>query len=253
MALLAWTSLVWPQRPSDADAEATIERSRQKALDYTLSLPDFVCTEVIHRFIDRRQRGQWQRLDKLTLKLSYFQRVEEHKLMLIDDKPTDRKYESLEGATGVGEFGGVLRSTFEPASETAFRWESWKNVRKHRVAVYSYIVTPEHSHYTLVAGPPRAPREAIVGYHGVVDLDVETGEVLHLTYVADHIPKELIVNYALTSVDYDLADVGGRDYLLPVRSETEMHSSQLSLRNEMEFREYRKFSSDSTITFDPDK
>jgi hypothetical protein len=50
-------------------------------------------------------------------------------------------------------------------------------------------------------------------------------------------------------VEYDFANVGGRNYLLPVRSETEVHSSEMWARNKMEFREYRKFSSESTVTF----
>lgn len=247
--LLAWTSLAWPQRPSDADAEALIERSRQKALAYTQSLPDFICTEVVYRFIDRRQRGQWAPTDKLTVKLSYFQQREEHKLMLIDDKPTDQKFEGLAGATGIGEFGGSLHSIFARLSEATFRWESWKNVRKHRTAVYVYAVPVEHSNFILVSGVPGSPRKAIVGYHGVLDIDSESGEVLHFTYVADHIPKDLGMNAAATTVDYDFADVGGRNYLLPVRSETEMRGPVESMLNRMEFREYRKFSSESIIDF----
>jgi hypothetical protein len=77
--------------------------------------------------------------------------------------------------------------------------------------------------------------------------------VIHFTYQADGIPKELGLDFALTTVDYDFADVGGRDYLLPARSETEMRSPRLSVRNQMQFRDYRKFSADSSITFDPGK
>jgi hypothetical protein len=253
VCLLAWTSPAWPQRPSDADAAAAIEQSRQKALAYTRSLPDFVCTEVIRRYVDRRERGEWTLTDRLTVRLSYFQHIEEHKLMLINDQPTNRDFSSLEGATGEGEFGGTLESIFDPQSQAAFRWESWKNVRKHRAAVYSYVVPLEHSRYLLVAGKPGEARQAVVGFHGVLEVDAESGEVLHFTYLADHIPKDLSVSYALTTVDYDFADVGGREYLLPARSETEMRGLNLSVRNQMEFRDYRKFSSDSTITFGPAK
>jgi hypothetical protein len=249
IGLLLWTGLAWPQRPSEPDAQAAIENSRQKGLDYARSLPDFVCTEVIRRYADRSRSGHWLPTDKLTIKLSYFEQNEQHKLMLIDDKPTDRRYESLDGAIGIGEFGGTLHSIFDPVSESTFHWESWKTVRKHGAAVYSYVVQPSRSHYVLVSATPGGLRKAIVGYHGVLEIDRETGDVLHFTYEADHIPRELLLDYAVTTVDYDLADVGGRDYLLPVRSQSEVHSPRLSARNESEFREYRKFGSDSTITF----
>jgi hypothetical protein len=249
IGLLAWAAGAWPQRPSEPDAQAAIEKTRQKALDYARSLPDFVCTEVIHRYVDPRQRGNWIPTDKLTIKLSFFQQMEDHKLMLIDDKPTGRKFESLEGATGEGEFGGTLHSIFDPTSEATFHWESWKTVRKHRVAVYSYVVDVANSHYQMVTGVPGNSRQAIVGFHGVLDIDGESGAVLHFTYQADRIPKPLQLDFALTTVDYDFADVGGRDYLLPARSETEMRGPAMSVRNQMEFREYRKFSSESTVTF----
>jgi len=52
-----------------------------------------------------------------------------------------------------------------------------------------------------------------------------------------------------TTVEYDFADVAGRSYILPVHSETEIFSPGLAVRNHMDFREYRKFSADSTVEF----
>jgi hypothetical protein len=247
-ACICWlmgTALAWAQRPSDPDAAAIIEKSRQKALDYTRSLPDFVCTEVVRRYVSDGRVSRWRQIDTLAIKLSYFQHAEEHKLELIDGKPTERKYEELENATSSGEFGAVLREIFDPASEAAFDWESWKNLRKHRTAVYQYAVSAAHSPYVLKSDN----RRAIVGIHGVLEIDSETGEVLHVTYAAYDVPKELGLKSAVSTVDYDFAEVGGRDYLLPVRSEMEMHGPRAWVWNKMEFREYRKFSADSTIKF----
>jgi hypothetical protein len=246
--MLVWVSLARAQRMSDSDAAALIERSRQKALAYTRSLPDFVCTEVMRREAansDGRSRNGWAGTDMLTITVRYFRGAEDHKLELINGKPTDRKYMDLAGATGTGEFGGVLRTIFDPASEAAFDWDSWKSVRKRHVAVYQYAVSAAHSPYSL----RHQGREAIVGLHGAVEVDRETGEVIHFTYVAYDIPAALDLQSAASSVDYDLADVGGRSYLLPVRSETELHSSDLWTRNKMEFRGYRKFSADSVVDF----
>ena len=249
IGVLAWAVLASPQRPSESEAAAAIEKSRAIALEYGRSLPNFVCTELVHRYSDPQHRGNWVLDDTLTVKLSYFEQKEEHKLTLIDGKPTTRLYSSLDGAVGVGEFGGTLQSIFSPASAAGFHWESWKNVRKHRAAVYSYVVEPAHSKYVLVTGMPGNTHKGVVGYHGVLEIDSETGSVLHFTYEADHIAKELMVDYARTTVDYDFADVGGRDYLLPASSETQMRSPGLWIRNQMKFRDYSKFSSDSTITF----
>jgi hypothetical protein len=256
--------MAWGQRPSDADATALIEKSREKALAYAHSLPDFVCTELIHRYSayppDRRPPRssgtmsptltlKWTPTDKLTLKLSYFQQQEEHKLVLLNDRPTDQKYETLTGGIIVGEFGGTLQSIFDPATATSFQWGSWKNLRRHHAAVYTYKVDVAHSRYTVGTGTAGSVSDAIVGFHGILEVDRETGEVLHFTYVTDDIPKRVKLDAVITVVDYDFADVGGRSYLLPSHCETEIHSPELSAKNDMEFREYRKFSADSTIEF----
>ena len=263
--MAAGCAAAWGQRPSDAEGNALIEKSREKALAYTRSLPDFVCTEVVRRYRDSkpfRVRGRtggtasmpagmrWTPTDKLTVKLSYFQQREEHKLVLVNDQPTDRKYESLAGGIETGEFGGTLQGIFDPATGTSFRWTSWKRVRRQRTAIFAYQVDRAHSRYVVASGAPGGVHQALVGFHGEMEVDRETGEVLHFTYVADDIPRAVNLDEVSTAVDYDLADVGGRSYLLPARCETEILSPGLSVRNDMEFREYRKFSADSSIEFE---
>jgi hypothetical protein len=252
--LLIPASLAIAQKPSGQDVAALVAMSRQRALDYVSSLPDFVCTEVIGRYsytYSGRHFG-WQPKDKLTVKLSFFQKKEDHKLLTIDGRPTDRDFLTLEGATGAGEFGGGLYSIFEPSVEASFRWQGWKTVRRHRVAVFTYSVAQEHSHYLLVAGAPPNPARIFVGFHGDLEIDSTTGEVLHFTYIADHIPPVIKLNKVTTTVDYDSAEVAGRPYLLPAHSETTMEGN-VNARNQIEFREYRKFSAESTVEFGPGK
>jgi hypothetical protein len=249
LALLAGTAVGWTQHPSALDAQTIVDHARRKALDYTKSLPDFVCTEVVQRYFEFRQLGEWRPSDELTVKLSFYQDKEDHQLLAIDGRPTAKDFDSVGGATGVGEFGATLVSIFATKSETAFHWESWKTVHSRRVAVYSYVVSPAKSTYMLSTGSANAPEKAIVGYHGAIEIDAQTGEVLHLTYRADHIPRYLTVNYTLSTLDYDFADVGGRPYLLPARSQTILMGPKVGARNDIVFRGYNKFSADSTIVF----
>jgi hypothetical protein len=127
LGLLGGAALALPQRPSESDTAALLERARTVALQYSHSLPDFVCTEVVTRSTGTtgaRQPLTWSTKDTLTVKLSYFDRRENHKLVLLDGKPTDRTFDSLGGAIGIGEFGGMLDSVFEPPSATTFKWEN---------------------------------------------------------------------------------------------------------------------------------
>ena len=57
------------------------------------------------------------------------------------------------------------------------------------------------------------------------------------------------MQYVRTTVDYDFAEVAGKRYLLPIKSETETESVVMRARNIAKFREYRKFSADSTVRF----
>ena len=108
--LLSLVSLGWAQKPSNAGTEALIEKGRQTTLAYSASLPDFVCTEVVSRYRTgagaRTSAGSWIPLDKLTVKLSYFQQQETHQLLLVNGIPTGLTYNSLDaGAITSGEFG----------------------------------------------------------------------------------------------------------------------------------------------------
>jgi hypothetical protein len=93
----------------------------------------------------------------------------------------------------------------------------------------------------------------VVGYHGELDIDRETGAVLSFTYEADSIPRSLQWESAITTVNYNFTAVGGRNYLLPASAETVMRGPVKSTRNRMEFRNYGKFTSDSVITFEEAK
>lgn len=265
------SALMPAQRPSISDAAALIETSLQKSLAYAHSLPDFVCTEVISRYklgvtaattMPASVAGaritnpapDWLLLDKLRVNLSYFQQHEAHELKLLNGSPTSQTFDSLNiGVTSTGEFGGILKSIFDPESQTSFRWKSWKTVRRRPVGVYVYQVEAIHSSYYVKGGTPGNVHQAIVGFHGTLDIDRETGEVVHLGHAADHIPPELQWSSAVTEVDYDFIEVAGKRYLLPVHSQTNMDGKTESLKNESEFRDYRKFDISSKVGYGVDK
>jgi hypothetical protein len=252
--MLASISSVFAQRPSAQDVTAIVERARQKGLAYTTSLPDFLATEIIRRYSGSMRDGYGgQLLDILTVHLNYLQHREDHKLMLVDGKPTNRPFATLEGTVSSGEFGATLSAIFDPATQTAFRWQNWKTIRGHMAAVIRYDVAGPNSHYRLGSVADGRTVTADVGYHGVLEIDGETGEIFYLEYLADRLPESLHLTYASTKVDYALAGIAGRDYLLPSHSETVMGNSTTWARNVVDFRDYHKFTADSNIDFGPAK
>ena len=228
-----------------------LEQARESAMRYADSLPDFLCTEVVHRNVDPQGNGRWRTLDTLTVKLSYSDHREDYRLMQIDGKPTSLDYLQAGGALSTGEFGTRLASIFDPQSHGDFRWKGWTTLRRRRVARFSYRVAREDSIFRIQYGLQTEGKNAIiVAYHGEVDVDEETHMVLRYTQQAE-IPAGFPISANSSTVDYDFASVGGRQYLLPSEARVTTRSGKYSAENRELFHEYRKFQTETTITFEP--
>jgi hypothetical protein len=74
--------------------------------------------------------------------------------------------------------------------------------------------------------------------------------VTRLLTVAQDIPLDFPVRHAQERLDYDYADVGGRQFLLPYRGEVLMEGTEVFSKNLLDFLHYKKYSADSEITYD---
>jgi hypothetical protein len=108
------------QTPADAEQVRVLEQARQTALNYSTWLPDFICTEVIHRYEAYGPAGAFRSTDILTLQLSYFRLHENYKLVARNNRPTKLNLASVGGAFSEGEFGSKLRLIFHPDSKAEF-------------------------------------------------------------------------------------------------------------------------------------
>ncbi len=165
-------------RPGIEEQRAMLAEARRTALAYASSLPDFMCTEVIHRYTG--EGTGWGLKDTLHLKLTYFENHEEYKLLTLNGHATGKSYQEVGGSISEGEFGSILLQVFELRSAAQFRWDHWTTLRKREVQVLSYRVTPEHSTYHLAFGyVGQGGRDStVVGQHGFVYIDRETNRVL---------------------------------------------------------------------------
>jgi hypothetical protein len=76
--------------------------------------------------------------------------------------------------------------------------------------------------------------------------------VLRVTLEAEDIPPSFPVQQASSMLDYDFTEISGQQHLLPLRAVVRMRQGKLLTKNEVEFRLYRKFTADATITFTPE-
>jgi hypothetical protein len=237
-------------RPTIEDQRAMLSEARRTALAYAGSLPDFMCTEVVHRYIG--EGAGWSLKDTLRLKLTYFEHREDYKLLTINNHATQKSYEDAGGSISEGEFGSILLQVFEPRSAAQFRWDHWTTLRKREVHVLSFRITPEHSTYHLAFGwVGQGGRDStIVGQHGFVYIDRETNRVLRIWAEADSIPWDFPVQETSTMLDYDFTQISGQQFIVPLRADVRIGSAQMHTRNVLEFQDYQKFGADATISFD---
>jgi hypothetical protein len=233
--------------PSSIEQAAILDEIRQKALNYSKSLPDFICTQVTRRYFDPSGLEFWRQEDTLTARLTYFEQKEDYKLFLVNNRYTDQAYQSLGGATSSGEFGSMLKQLFEPSSEARFEWSRWTTFHGKRHYVFAYRVRQANSQWTLDYDHKL---QIIAGYRGEIFVDREKHEITRVSLEAENVPHDFPIQQARTVLDYDHAKIGDRDYLLPLRAEVRMRSDKLLTRNEVEFRMYRKFSAEASLKFD---
>ncbi len=235
--------------PPTAEINNVIGKAREYALAYDKGLPNFICVQVTRRFFDPAGLELWNKLDTVTAKLSYFDHKEQKQVMFVNNKYVDMDYSKLGGgATSTGEFGSLMREIFEPASEALFGWERWGTLRGRLHYVLNYRVLQSKSKWTIHHGT--SGKEIVPAYHGLIFVDKDYLSVSRIVMEAEDIPPDFPVQMAKTQLDYDFTDIGGQPYLLPLRSELRMRDGKILVKNEAEFRTYRKFGADTSITFD---
>jgi hypothetical protein len=233
--------------PSAAEWRKIIQDTRKYALNYTKQLPNFICTQVTRRYVDPTGLEFWQSQDTLTARLSYFEQKEDYKLVGVNGAYTEVPFQKVGGTTSSGEFGSMMREIFDPNTEATFQWERWATLRGRRMHVFTYRVDQAHSQWQLIYRESDRIRPA---YHGLIYVDRDSGMVSRITLEAQDLPSTFPIAAASDMLDYDLAKVGETEYVLPLRAEVRLREGRILTKNEVEFRMYRRFSAEASITFE---
>jgi hypothetical protein len=233
--------------PTEAEQQQLIRDLRDYALNYDKRLPDFLCTQVTRRFYDPSGLEYWVAADTITAKLSYFQHKEEKKVLFVNNQYKDIDWEKLGGASSTGEFGDMLREVFEPDTAATFQWVRWGTLRGRRNHVIRYHVPQARSKWAIVYEKLMTVKP---GYTGLIYADAATGMITRLTLEALDLPSSFPIQVAKNQLDYEFIEISGATFLLPLRAEMRMREGRLLVRNDIEFRNYRKFGADTSITFD---
>ena len=247
--------------PTSAEQAAIIDDVREYALNYSDTLPDFICTQVTRRFgapaPGTKYGGpiggdpRWQLHDTLQIRLSYFEKREHYVVVLMNNAIVNKDYEKVGGSKAFGEFGSMMREIFEPSTEARFEWDHWGILRGKRVMAFRYHVRLDRSKFQLAVEEGKL--RITTAYRGLVEVEPDTHAVVRITADAENIPPEFPLKETTDVLDYDYQE-SVRPHLPAAAEIAGDHEvvATPSSRLDEEFRLYRKYSADSEIKFDAD-
>ncbi len=240
-----------PKPPPSAEEQARIiSEARELALNYSNSLPDYICWQVTRWYINPYgQKNSWMPRGHMTERLSYFDHHEDYKTVTVNDVVSNVDARKLGRSLSRGEFGTMLHDIFDRASHTEFEWSRWTGLRGKWIYVFAFRVPLEYSKYTVEYD--NGAQRITAGYHGEIFIDKETNQVVRIKMNGDT-PADFPVQGITQQLDYDYTKIGDQEFLLPLTSEMQaaMDHGKHLVKNTIDFRHYEKFSADAVIKFD---
>ena len=239
--------------PDSIKQEQILDLMKQYALSYTQGLPNFVCVEVTRKFVDPNAGDHFRSIGTILAKVSYNEGAEHYNVYSVNGKLEDTTMENVRGggAVSTGEFGSLMREIFEPRSQAEFNWDHWATLRGHRMAVFNYFIDSGHSQWSISYGADKTDEQRIItAYKGLVYADPNTGEIDRIKFVAVDIPRSFPVTATTETLDYDLVEISDQKFVVPLRAQLLMNAGRENAKNEIEFRNYRKFGTESNIKYD---
>ena len=251
--------------PSAAETVGFIEKARARALETVEAMPDFVVKQLISRSIAYAGTGNWHPEDNLVIAVSYStEKGEQYRVLAKDGAPVQdsaqsNSYSGLEGATSGGEFVEDLAKIFKPASKTRFDLLTTDVIRGRRSLVYEYSINIENNKdggVGLKGAKGVIVDRAPAGEKGRIWVDRENQRILRIEYQLTDIAPTFAVKAVTKSIDYDMVEIAGEKYLLPIISDFRgtvqaPDNKRFESRNLIRFKNYQKYGTD-VIAVDED-
>lgn len=246
---LTLAGLVFAQAPPAAEQASIIEAVRAYAVNYSAALPNYTCTQTTQRTITQATFGPHPlSQDSFEEQLSVVDHRENHKLTKINGAAVKAGHTELGGPASRGEFATLLEVIFDPETKSEIKWERAGKHDGHPVNILSFRV-PKSPRGYLLEGSKKTVQ---VPYQGLVYADSETNAVLWLEMKCFDIPASSPYDSMSLTLDYKSVPVAGQSYVLPSHYTLRYRMEQSQGTNEAEFKNYRKFTADSKITFGDD-
>jgi hypothetical protein len=263
---------VCAENPELTDEQSRVlETVRNSSLQYSQNLPNFICSQVTHRTItadvnfgtsfngasssrggggiSASSRGQSGVNDVIEEQLTYFDEFEHYEVVTVNGKKASGKeHMEFAGAISGGEFGSALRNLFDPRSHATFLWDKTARLGGRNVYIFKFEVPSQNG--TIVMDRD-TDQKILAAYTGHLFVDSTTQQVVRITSEIE-LPVNFPIKMATIAVDYRPVEIAGKNYFLPSHSEVRLKDKSRLYVNEIEFRNYHKFATESTIHYDSD-
>lgn len=242
--------------PTEKEATAILEKTRENTLALLADMPDFVVKQLITRSEAYAGTGNWKPYDNLIIAVSYStERGEQYKVLSKNGAPvnseTGNNYNGLDGATSGGEFVEDLKKIFKPESKTKFEMQTTDVLRNRKSVVFQYEIALANNKDGGVGLKGAIYQSSPAGERGRIWIDREDFRVLRIEYQLTDISPTFPVKAVTKFIDYDKVEIAGEKYLLPILSDfrgiVENASSRFESRNVIRFKNYQKYGTEVTI------
>ena len=229
-----------------AQEDPLITKARETSESYTETLPNYIATQNTTRYVSTTTKPSWQAQDIVSAEVIYEAGKERYRNLSVNGKKTNKSIEEIGGSWSTGEFASVLIDVFARSTNAVFHSRGSDTLNNRATARFDFFVNQQNSHWT-VHGAAQSYRPA---YKGAVWIDKETGRVLRIEMQSRQMPQDFPFDKVEMACDYDFVRLGTMtQFLLPVHSENLncQRGSSICGRNTIDFRNYKKFGSDSTL------
>lgn len=224
-----------------------LDRTYEWAQTFTNGLPNFLCQQSTTRYMEQSRSQGFEPVDVVTAKVLYEDGKEKYSQISVGGRRTNKSMMEIGGTTSTGEFASVLAGLFDDRARAEFKFYQSATVGKEPAAIYDFKVALAHSNWSIqVGGQLLRP-----AYSGSIWVDKASAQIRRIEMQANTIPKDFPDDTIASAVDYEEVPLGTTKFLLPVHAENLscQRGSSICMKNAIDFRDYHKYSGESTIEF----
>jgi hypothetical protein len=266
LTIITVISMRAAQTSAPDDPKALLLEVRKKVMLTLNSLPKYMCTETIERSMlepvgiiagpscddiaSQKKKPGWKVRRTASDRLRLDVGVSDDSEMFSwvgEDRFEDLSLADLvgTGATSTGAFATFLGAIFG-TNDARFTYNRRSQKTSSTLAEFGFVMPLEKSHYIV----GNKLRNATVGYEGTFLVDKTTLTLVKLTVHAVQVPAELGVCDDTTTLDYEVIQLHGSEFLLPRSARfdvTAVNGNELD--NHTTFSDCHEFRGESTLQF----